>query len=186
MDYQALARQIAQEEGVDPELFARLVQAESSFNPEARSPVGAIGLAQLMPGTAAELGVDPTDPVQNLRGGARYLRQQMDTFGSPELALAAYNAGPGNVRKYGGVPPFSETQNYLAKILGQDGAAAPQQAPTAPPMQNGYQPAQQQQSDFARGFQPPMDTASLYGQQQQIDPLSLYDPNAIAQRFRLQ
>ena len=179
MDYQALAMQIAQEEGVDPQLFAKLVQAESAFNPNARSPVGAIGLAQLMPATAAELGVDPTDPVQNLRGGARYLKQQMDTFGTPELALAAYNAGPGNVRKYGGVPPFSETQNYLAKILGEGGA--PQQAPAGPPMQNGYQPAHQQaqqpeQSDFARGYQP----------QQQIDPLSLYNPQAIAQRFRLQ
>ena len=176
MDYQELARSIAQEEGVDPDLFMKLVQAESAFNPSARSPVGAIGLAQLMPATAAELGVDPNDPEQNLRGGARYLKQQMDAFGSPELALAAYNAGPGNVRKYGGVPPFEETQNYLSRILGEGGAAAPQQAPTAPPMQEGYQQAPpQQQGDFARGYQP----------QQQIDPMSLYNPQAIAQKFRL-
>lgn len=188
MDYQLLARQIAQEEGVDPDLFTRLVQAESAFNPQARSPVGAIGLAQLMPGTAAELGVDPNDPEQNLRGGARYLKQQLDTFGSPELALAAYNAGPGNVRKYGGVPPFEETQNYLAKILGQGGQ--PQQratAPATPPMQEGYQPAQPApQGDFARGFQPPTDLQALYGQQQpMIDPLSLYNPQAILEMYKL-
>ena len=176
MDYQALAQQIAQEEGVDPALFMKLVQAESAFNPQARSPVGAIGLAQLMPATAAELGVDPNDPEQNLRGGARYLKQQMDTFGSPELALAAYNAGPGNVRKYGGVPPFEETQNYLTKILGQGGQPAAQAGPTPPPMQEGYQQAPPEQAgDFARGYQP----------QQQVDPLSLYNPQAIMQKFRL-
>ena len=177
MDYQSLARTIAQEEGVDPDLFLKLIQAESSFNPQARSPVGAIGLAQLMPATAAELGVDPNDPEQNLRGGARYLKQQMDTFGTPELALAAYNAGPGNVRKYGGVPPFEETQNYLAKILGTGGgSAAPQGAPTAPPMQEGYQTAPPvEQGDFARGYQP----------QQQINPFSFYNPQEIARKFRL-
>lgn len=180
MDYRALARQIAQEEGVDPDLFMNLVQAESAFNPQAQSPVGAIGLAQLMPATAAELGVDPSDPEQNLRGGARYLRQQMDTFGTPELALAAYNAGPGNVRKYGGVPPFEETQNYLSRILGQGaGQSSAQGAPAQPPMQEGYQPApppqEAQAGDFARGYQP----------QQQIDPLSLYNPQAIMQKFRL-
>ena len=118
MDYRALASQIATEEGVDPNLFLRLVNQESRFRPDAVSPKGAMGLAQLMPGTARDLGVDPSDPVQNLRGGARYLRQQLDAFGDPTLALAAYNAGPGNVRKYGGIPPFQETQNYVRTILG--------------------------------------------------------------------
>jgi len=146
MDYRALAAQIAEQEGVDPSLFTRLVQQESAFRPDARSPVGAMGLAQLMPGTARDLGVDPNDPVQNLTGGARYLRQQMDKFKDPRLALAAYNAGPGNVQKYGGVPPFKETQNYVAKILGSAGGPTissrsklmPQQ--TMPPQQ----PPQQQ------------------------------------------
>ena len=118
MDYRALASQIAQQEGVPTDLFLRLVNQESSFRPNAVSQAGAMGLAQLMPGTARDLGVDPNDPVQNLTGGARYLRQQLDAFGTPELALAAYNAGPGNVRKYGGIPPFKETQNYVSTILG--------------------------------------------------------------------
>ena len=118
MDYRALASQIAQQEGVPTDLFLRLVNQESRFRPNAVSEAGAMGLAQLMPGTARDLGVDPNDPVQNLTGGARYLRQQLDAFGTPELALAAYNAGPGNVRKYGGIPPFKETQNYVSTILG--------------------------------------------------------------------
>ena len=123
MDYRALASQIAQQEGVPTDLFLRLVNQESRFRPNAVSEAGAMGLAQLMPGTARDLGVDPNDPVQNLTGGARYLRQQLDAFGTPELALAAYNAGPGNVRKYGGIPPFKETQNYVSTILGTGGGA---------------------------------------------------------------
>ena len=130
MDYRETARMIAIEEGVDPDLFLRLVGQESSFNPDAVSSKGASGLAQLMPGTAAELGVDPSDPIQNLRGGARYLRQQLDAFGDPVLALAAYNAGPGAVRKYGGVPPFAETQNYISRILGD--YSGPGKTPTRP------------------------------------------------------
>jgi hypothetical protein len=74
-----------------------------------------------MPGTAAELGVDPSDPMQNIDGAARYLKRQYDTFGEWGLALAAYNAGPGAVKKYGGVPPFEETRNYVAKIMGDSG-----------------------------------------------------------------
>ncbi|MGH2735762.1 MAG: lytic transglycosylase domain-containing protein [Actinomycetota bacterium] len=108
----------AREAGVDPRLLASLVWAESAFNPGAVSGAGATGLTQLMPGTAAGLGVDPRDPVQNLNGGARYLAQQLKSFGSPALALAAYNAGPGNVQKYGGIPPFSETQGYVQRVLG--------------------------------------------------------------------
>jgi len=142
MDYRAEAARIAEQEGIDPDLFLRLVQQESSFRPNAVSPAGAIGLAQLMPGTARDLGVDPSDPIQNLTGGARYLRQQMDTFQDPQLALAAYNAGPGNVRKYGGIPPFQETQNYVSRVLGTPSAANTTQRsqPMAQPMQQQQQP----------------------------------------------
>ncbi len=111
------AAEIAIQEGVPPELFLALVHAESSFNPKARSHVGAIGLTQLMPGTARELGVDPTDPIQNLSGGARYLRQQYQRFGSWKLALAAYNAGPTRVARLGRIPNIRETQNYVSKII---------------------------------------------------------------------
>ncbi len=100
------------------DLFARLVQQESGWNPRALSHKGAIGLAQLMPATAQRLGVDPADPGQNLDGGARYLRQQYETFGTWRLALAAYNAGPGAVQKHGDIPPFRETQGYVLAILG--------------------------------------------------------------------
>lgn len=120
-DLVPVADQIAEENGLDVELFRNLVQAESGWNPKSVSPKGAAGLTQLMPATARSLGVtDPFDPVQNLRGGARYLKGLLQEFGSPELALAAYNAGPGAVRRYGGVPPFSETQNYVKKILGKN------------------------------------------------------------------
>ena len=124
MDYRAKAELIAQQEGVPVDLFLRMIGQESSWQPGAVSPKGASGLAQLMPGTARELGVDPTDPIQNMTGGARYLRQQLDAFGSPELALAAYNAGPGAVQKYGGIPPFKETQDYVRKILGKNDGQA--------------------------------------------------------------
>lgn len=178
MDHREAARMIAEEEGVDPDLFIRLVEVESSFRPDVTSTAGAYGLTQLMPGTAAELGVDPTDPIQNLRGGARYLRQQLDRFGDPALALAAYNAGPGRVTQYGGIPPFQETQNYVARILGD--YAGPGRLPTRP------QPRPERAGDFARGYQPPRDVNDLYTQRGQINPLSLYNPYEIAQRFRLQ
>ncbi|HEX5900524.1 MAG TPA: lytic transglycosylase domain-containing protein [Solirubrobacteraceae bacterium] len=107
--------------GIDPSLLKGLVSQESGFDPNARSGAGAVGLTQLMPGTAAALGVtNPLDPAQSLQGGAKYLRQQLDRFGGDEkLALAAYNAGPGAVAKYGGVPPYSETQNYVNSVLGK-------------------------------------------------------------------
>ena len=112
-----LARRIAREEGVDENQFLALVYQESRFNPCAKSPAGAIGLAQLMPGTAGDLGVDPYNIEQNLRGGARYYKQQLRKYnGNVSLALAAYNAGAGNVNKYGGIPPFKETQGYVANI----------------------------------------------------------------------
>lgn len=123
MDYVELARQKALKYGLDPTLFVRQIQAESSFNPNAVSPKGAIGLGQIMPATAKELGINPEDPDQNLEGAARYMRQQLDTFGDYPLALAAYNAGAGNVRKAGGIPNFTETQNYVSKIMGTGGSA---------------------------------------------------------------
>jgi hypothetical protein len=104
--------------GIEPALLASLVWAESGFQPDARSHAGAIGLAQLMPGTAAGLGVDPHDPQQNLDGGARFLAAQLKKFGRPELALAAYNAGPGRVERAGGIPQIAETQAYVPKVMG--------------------------------------------------------------------
>lgn len=98
-------------------LFRANIAVESGFNPEALSPVGAIGLGQLMPDTAAALGVDPYDSEENLRGSARYLLAQLSTFGSADLALAAYNAGPEAVVKYGGIPPYAETMSHVDKVL---------------------------------------------------------------------
>ena len=104
--------------GVDPALLRGLIRQESGFDPDVRSPAGAIGLCQLMPATAAGLGVtNPTDPAQNIEGGAKYLRQQLDRFGGDvSKALAAYNAGPGAVQRYGGVPPYAETQAYVQRV----------------------------------------------------------------------
>jgi soluble lytic murein transglycosylase-like protein len=110
------ARGMARMHGVPEDLFLRLVQQESGWAAGAVSPKGAIGLAQLMPGTAQLLGVDPHDPQQNLEGGARYLRAQYDRFGRWDLALAAYNAGPEAVEQYGGIPPYAETQGYVRAI----------------------------------------------------------------------
>lgn len=117
--YMRLAQAAATKQGVPVGIFLRLVEQESGWNAQAHSVKGALGLAQLMPDTAKELGVDPLDPIQNLDGGARYLRMQFEAFGSWPLALAAYNAGPGAVARYDGVPPFAETQNYVQVIWGQ-------------------------------------------------------------------
>lgn len=108
----------AQAVGVDPALIEAIVANESGFDPNATSRAGARGLMQLMPQTAAMLGVtDPYDPVQNLRGGSRYLRALLDRFGDVELAVAAYNAGPAAVERYGGVPPYAETRKYVQNVL---------------------------------------------------------------------
>ncbi|MBB1490877.1 transglycosylase SLT domain-containing protein [Paracoccus sp. MC1854] len=112
------ARAAARKHGIPEDLFLRLVQQESGWNAGARSHKGATGLAQLMPATAAKLGVNPNDPVQNLDGGARYLRMMYNTFGDWRLALAAYNAGPGAVTKHKGIPPYRETRNYVRIIAG--------------------------------------------------------------------
>ncbi|WP_246849398.1 lytic transglycosylase domain-containing protein [Rubellimicrobium arenae] len=113
-----VAREAARRHNVPEDLYLRLVQQESGWYQGAVSPKGAIGLAQLMPDTARLLGVDPTDPSQNLEGGARYLRRQYERFGTWDLALAAYNAGPEAVQQYGGVPPYAETQGYVKAIWG--------------------------------------------------------------------
>jgi len=97
--------------------FQAMIKVESNYTQGAVSHAGALGLAQLMPGTADYLNVDPSDPIENLDGGARYLLEQMAAFGSLELALAAYNAGPEAVRKYDGVPPYAETQSHIVKVM---------------------------------------------------------------------
>ena len=116
--YVAKVQELSQRYDLSPSLIEALVWQESRWRENAVSHAGARGLAQLMPGTAKYLGVNPDDPMQNLEGGARYLREQYDTFGSWRLALAAYNAGPGAVQQYGGVPPYRETENYVRVIWG--------------------------------------------------------------------
>lgn len=108
----------AQVHRVPPELIKAMMLVESGMNHRATSPAGAQGLMQLMPATARSLGVDDSyDPHENVFGGARYIRKMLDRFPNRRHALAAYNAGPGNVRKYGGIPPFKETQYYVERVL---------------------------------------------------------------------
>jgi soluble lytic murein transglycosylase-like protein len=114
----AMIDKAATDQGIDPALLDSLVSVESSYNPSARSRVGAMGLTQLMPYTAASLGVgDPMDPQQNLDGGAKYLSQLLKQFQDPKLALAAYNAGPGAVHRAGGIPNYRETTDYVNKVM---------------------------------------------------------------------
>jgi soluble lytic murein transglycosylase-like protein len=135
--YAAEIASAAQANGLDPALLAGLIKQESGFNPNAGSGAGARGLTQLMPGTAAGLGVtNVLDPVQSINGGAKYLKQQLDAFGGDTAkALAAYNAGPGAVQRFGGIPPYSETQNYVRIV--QANAAAYRAGTTTTPSPSG-------------------------------------------------
>lgn len=120
VQYAAKIAELAERFDLSPALLEAVVWQESRWREGAVSPAGARGLAQLMPGTARYLGVDPDDPMQNLEGGARYLREQLDRFdGDLEMALAAYNAGPGRVERADGVPNIRETKHYVAAILGR-------------------------------------------------------------------
>ncbi len=106
--------------GLDPRLVQAVIEVESGYKAEAVSHAGAEGVMQIMPGTQVDLGVTrPFDPDDNIRGGVKYLRMMLNRFGSLELALAAYNAGPGQVEKHGGVPPFQETENYVKLVMGR-------------------------------------------------------------------
>lgn len=117
-DTQSLIRTAAEKYSVDPRLVAAVAQTESGCRQDAVSPAGAVGVMQLMPDTAAGLGVNPYDKAQNIEGGAKYIRQMMDTFGGDvQKAVAAYNAGPQAVKEYNGVPPYRETQDYVNRVL---------------------------------------------------------------------
>ena len=133
-----MIRHAALKYNVDPVLLTSLISQESSFNQNAVSSAGATGYGQLMPDTAAELGVNPYDPEQNIDGSARYLRQMLDSNGgNVKLALAAYNAGQGAVNQYGGIPPYAETQDYVSSVMSgyRDNLATDGDLP-APPANN--------------------------------------------------
>jgi soluble lytic murein transglycosylase-like protein len=119
-EYDSVIEQASERYGIDPAVLHGLIQQESGFDPSAQSSAGASGLTQLMPGTASSMGVaNPLNPTESIEGGARYLSQLMSQFGgNTEDALAAYNAGPGAVQQYGGIPPYAETQSYVSKVLG--------------------------------------------------------------------
>jgi soluble lytic murein transglycosylase-like protein len=136
-EYEALVAQAAARNGLDPAVLHGLIEQESGFDPSATSSAGAAGLTQLMPGTASSLGVaDPLDAAESIEGGARYLGELMNQFGgNTEDALAAYNAGPGAVDQYGGIPPYAETQSYVSKVLAN--AQAYQQAHPGDALANG-------------------------------------------------
>jgi len=119
-DFASLINQASEKYGVNPNLVQAVIKAESNFDPDAVSSAGALGLMQLMPATARGLGVsDPLNPAQNIEGGVKFLSQLLSHYnGNTQLAVAAYNAGPGAVDKYNGIPPYQETQTYVTRVLG--------------------------------------------------------------------
>jgi hypothetical protein len=150
-------RQAAQAAGIDPGIFTRQIKQESNFNPNAGSPAGAQGIAQFMPETARGLGIDPTNPQQALPAAANLMKSYLDKYGGDwSKALSAYNAGPGNVDKYGGIPPFEETQTYVKNILGGAGQALGNAAQTGLSAVNtavqGVQSAVARTSQFGLGL----------------------------------
>jgi hypothetical protein len=169
---QDFATQEAQRQGVDPKLVLSVIQTESGGDPKALSLKGARGPMQLMPGTARELGVNPNDPYDNIKGGISYLKKQLESFGTPALALAAYNAGPGAVSEHGGIPPYSETQNYIKKVSDKYQSLQSQDMPIQP--QKRDQQAQQQG---------PVNLYQVYGltpgkeQQSQVDQPEISPPS---------
>ena len=161
MDYRDYARATAIRYGLDPDIATRQIGVESNWNPKAQSPAGAQGISQFMPATAKRFGVDPWDPVSAIDGQMQYMRKLLDEFGSYELALAAYNAGEGAVRKHKGIPPYKETQAYVKKILGPDVRMAASSAELPPEMQLPGNPATGQ---AAMPFEmPPSAPASPFG-----------------------
>lgn len=133
-DWEAVARRAAAAHGINEDYFANQIRAESNFNPNARSPAGATGIAQIMPGTAKGWGVDPNDPNAALNAAAKAMAKYLGNYkGDWRKALSAYNAGPGAVQKYGGVPPYAETKNYIKKILGASNPTAAPRSPIADP-----------------------------------------------------
>lgn len=183
-ELEQIAREAAAQYNLPVDVFLRLINQESKFKVDALSPKGAYGPAQLMPDTAAELGVNREDPRENIFGGAKYLSQLLNQFGEMPLALAAYNAGMGNVKKYGGVPPFKETQNYLKAILGStdgqplsamrnDAMVGNMQTPPIFPQQ---QPQRQGLQGLLQRFMQPSETTGLTGAEnfaQALDALIL-------------
>ncbi|MGO9490149.1 MAG: lytic transglycosylase domain-containing protein [Solirubrobacteraceae bacterium] len=134
-EYKALIAQAAQRNGIEPAVLHGLIEQESGFDPSSQSSAGAMGLTQLMPGTASSLGVaNPLDPAESIEGGARYLGKLMREFaGNTTDALAAYNAGPAAVSQHGGVPPYPETEAYVSKVLAYAEAFRQTHPATAPP-----------------------------------------------------
>jgi len=152
-DLQNYARAAALQAGIDPDIFFRQIQQESGFNPKAKSGAGAVGIAQFMPGTAAGLGIDPTDPYASLDAAARMDAQNLKQYGGDwSRTLAAYNAGPGAVAKYGGVPPYEETQRYVNTILGS-GPAQPTAKESLSRLGTGFDQQQSQYVFPVPGFQ---------------------------------
>jgi len=170
--YMQLARDAAREAGVPEDLFLSLIEQESGFDPNALSPKGAKGLAQLMPDTAKELGVDPTDIKQNLAGGARYLSQMMSRFPDLNMALAAYNAGPTRVAKLGRVPNFPETQNYIKSVLSRLPDGRPANYPLSASMTQRPVPPKEKPMSLLSFMQPDNSGMNLGQRLMKRDPVS--------------